>query len=364
MKPEALLTALIETAKVLNDTLDVQEVLRRIIEEAKALTQAEAGSVFLVDEARKELVFYTTSGGADARILQSIRVPMEGSIAGEVARTGRPLRVNHPERHPLFFRDTDEQTGFRTRNLLAVPLEHRGKVLGVAEVLNKREGAFTEEDLQVLTTLAEFAAIALQNARLYERQKRLFHQSIRALVAAVDARDPYTAGHSERVARYVQWMVDRMDLTPHERSTFVLAALLHDIGKISIPDHILLKQGRLTEEEYRVMKLHPEKGVEILKHVQDLRDVLPGVLHHHERWDGRGYPMKLAGEAIPLPARVIALADTFDALTTDRPYRKGLPIDRALSIIQNEAGVHFDPSLTPLFVAVMRDHMDEIVPQA
>ncbi len=356
MKEQELLAALVETAKVLNDTLEVQEVLRRIIEEAKTLTGAAAGSVFLVDEATGDLVFYTTSGGADARLLQTVRVPMEGSIAGEVARTGKPLRVNHPERHPFFFRDVEEKTGFHTENLIAVPLEHRGKILGVAEVLNK-PGGFTEKDVEVLSTLAEFAAIALQNARLYERQRRLFHESIRALVAAVDARDPYTAGHSERVAQYVEWMVRGMDLTPRERATFVLSALLHDIGKISIPDRILLKEGRLTEEEFRIMQTHPEKGVEILKHVRDLADVLPGVLHHHERWDGRGYPFRLSGEKIPLQARVIALADTYDALTTDRPYRKGLPPDRALKILEEDAGSHFDPRLTPLFTNMMRTRL-------
>lgn len=357
MTERELLAALVETAKVLNDTLEVQEVLLRIIEEAKALTGGTAGSVFLVDETTGDLVFYTTSGGADSRILQSIRVPMEGSIAGEVARTGKPLIVNHPERHPLFFRDLEEKTGFHTENLIAVPLEHQGKILGVAEVLNK-PGGFGEQDLNVLSTLAEFAAIALQNARLYERQRRLFHESIRALVAAVDARDPYTAGHSERVAQYVEWLVRRMDLAPAERATFVLAALLHDIGKISIPDRILLKEGRLTEEEYRIMKTHPEKGVEILKHVRDLASVLPGVLHHHERWDGRGYPFRLSGESIPLQARVIAIADTFDALTTDRPYRKGLPPEKALKILQEDAGTHFDPRLVPLFVEEMQARLD------
>lgn len=356
---EEILKALIDTAKGLNDTLEVQEVLRRIIEEAKALTGAEAGSVFLVDEEEKELLFYTVSGGADVQILQQIRVPLEGSIAGEVARTGQPLLVNHPERHPLFFRDTDEQTGFHTRNLLAVPLKHRGVVLGVAEVLNKREGDFSKQDLEIFGLFADLAAVALQNARLYERQKRLFHQSIRALVAAVDARDPYTAGHSERVARYVQWMTEAMGLSVEEQRTFVLSALLHDIGKISIPDRILKKGGRLTPEEFQVIKSHPEEGVKILQHVTDLKDVIPGVLHHHERWDGRGYPHGLRGEEIPLVARIISLADTYDALTTDRPYRRGLSSDKALQILHHDANSHFDPSLVPIFIKTMEQRLLE-----
>ncbi len=332
----------------INRSLDLQDVLRAILEEIREVTASEAGSVFLLDEEKGELQFYTVSGGAEST-LQAYRIPLEKGVVGYVARTGEAVILNDPHQDPRFLRDLEKQTGYTTRNLMAIPLIHKGRRIGVAEVLNHREGPYTAEDLEVFRALGEMAAVAIQNARLYADLERLFRESLRALVAAIDARDPYTAGHSERVAQYAVWMGEGLGLSREEQHQLELAALFHDIGKISIPDAVLLKAGRLSEEEYHLIQSHPERGVEILRHIRQFEPILPAVRHHHERWDGQGYPDGLAGEEIPLFARIIAYVDTYDALTTDRPYRRGFSPERALQILQENAGTQLDPGLLPVF---------------
>ncbi len=336
----------------INRSLDLREVLHAILEETREVTDSEAGAVFLMDETQEALQFYTVSGGAGAT-LQEYRIPLEKGIAGYVARTGEAVILNDPHRDPRYLRDLEDRTGYITRNLMAIPLEHKGERIGVAEVLNHRKGPYTSRDLEIFQALGEMAAVAIQNARLYADLERLFRESLRALVAAIDARDPYTAGHSERVSRYAVWMGETLGLSREEQKQLELAALFHDIGKISIPDAVLLKAGRLSEEEYRLIQSHPERGVEILRHIRQFEPILPAVRHHHERWDGQGYPDGLAGEAIPLFARIIAYVDTYDALTTDRPYRKGFPPRRALEILEENAGTQLDPGLFGAFRAAL-----------
>ena len=181
--------------------------------------------------------------------------------------------------------------------------------------------------------------------------------TIQALAAAVDAKDPYTQGHSQRVAEYAVALAGRAGLTADEVALVHMTGTLHDVGKIGVPDAILKKPGRMDDEERRVMETHPALGEVIVRKAPKLAAALPGVRHHHERWDGGGYPDGLAGEQIPLLARILALADTFDAMTSDRPYRKGLSWDTALGEVARGAGTQFDPSLAPLFVSLMREGM-------
>jgi putative nucleotidyltransferase with HDIG domain len=188
---------------------------------------------------------------------------------------------------------------------------------------------------------------SVERLRLAARENQeLFINSVRTLAAAIDAKDPYTRGHSERVARYSVMIARHMDLTPEELRTVRLGALLHDIGKIGIDDRILRKPTALTSEEFEVMKTHPVKGAIIMGQIPQLKDVVPGIRHHHEKWAGGGYPEGLSGEGIPRIARIIAVADTFDAMTTTRPYQKAMPLPYVIERIQNFAGRTFDPEVT------------------
>lgn len=178
----------------------------------------------------------------------------------------------------------------------------------------------------------------------------LFVNSVRMLAAAIDAKDPYTRGHSERVAKYSLAIGKRLKLSPKELSNLRVGALLHDVGKIGIDDRILRKPGALTEEEFEVMKTHPKKGEAIMSGVPQLMDMIPGMLYHHERWEGGGYPAGLAGEAIPMQARIVSVADTFDAMTTNRPYQKAMEISYVIEKIQSFATTRFDPRVVDAFM--------------
>ena len=187
----------------------------------------------------------------------------------------------------------------------------------------------------------------VERLRLAARENQeLFINSIRTLAAAIDAKDPYTRGHSERVARYSVMIARHMDLTPEELRAVRLGALLHDVGKIGIDDRILRKPTALTAEEFEVMKTHPVKGAVIMGQIPQLKDVVPGIRNHHEKWAGGGYPDGLEGAAIPRIARIVAVADTFDAMTTTRPYQKAMPLPYVIERIGNFAGRSFDPEVT------------------
>ena len=173
--------------------------------------------------------------------------------------------------------------------------------------------------------------------------------------AAIDARDPYTRGHSDRVGSLSARIAKCLGIDKEERQRIYLSGLLHDVGKIGIRDDVLLKSGRLTEEETAQMRSHPEVGRGIVQQVGELNDLLPGILHHHESIDGSGYPHGLSGEQIPLMARIIAVSDAYDAMTSDRPYRKGFTNEKAFAILQNGAGVQWDRNVVEAFLNDMQE---------
>ncbi len=208
---------------------------------------------------------------------------------------------------------------------------------------------FTEADLSLADTLADAVALGLDRQQLVERNRALFVQTVTALAQAVEMRDEYTGNHTQRVTTYALMLAEEMGLPEEERRQLQVATLLHDIGKIAIDDQVLRKPGRLSEHEFATMKTHVLRGVEIVQMIPGLSWALPVVRGHHERWDGRGYPDGLKGEEIPLTARVVGVADAFDAMTSDRPYRAGMPAARAFGELQSGSGTHFDPLCVEAF---------------
>ena len=345
------LTTLIEVGKLLSSKLEVDSLLREITEQARRVARAEAASLMLLDEKRGELEFRIALGPAGEQV-KRFKVKVGEGIAGWVAKTGEPVIVNNVKEDPRFREDIARAIDFPTRSILAVPLKVEERVVGVLEAINRvEEGGFTSRDADVLMALGGQAAVAIQNARLYENLRRLFFATIDALVEAIDARDPYTHGHSRRVTDFALAIAEELGLTDGEREALQIAALLHDVGKIGINDEVLRKPGRLSPEERKEVEKHPVVGARIISTIELLKEIVPVVLHHHERFDGRGYPERKRMDEIPLLARIIAVADAFDAMTSDRPYRDALPDEKAVEEIKRQAGRQFDPKIVEAFVS-------------
>ncbi len=239
------------------------------------------------------------------------------------------------------------------RDLLVVELVREGRSLGLLLGANKLDGShLTSVDTKLCSSLAGSLAIFLENSMLYEDMHAMFLGVLHALTASIDAKDSYTHGHSERVALLSRMLAQAAGLDAHTVERVYVSALVHDVGKIGVPEAVLCKPGQLTAEEFDAIKKHPEIGARILADIRQMQDLIPGVLHHHERWDGRGYPMGLAGADIPLLGRLICLADSFDAMSSNRTYRRALMLEQVLGEVTRCAGSQFDPDLAALFVAM------------
>jgi len=211
---------------------------------------------------------------------------------------------------------------------------------------------FRQSELRLLQSMAKQISVLLANMDLYHELQHFVISMVKSLVYAIEAKDVYTRGHSERVNRYAMLMAERLKLDKTEKEVLNWASILHDIGKIGIPESVLNKPGSLDDEEFRIIKGHPEKGYNILEPLEQISESLPGVLHHHERYDGRGYPHGLKGEDIPFLARIIAVADTFDAITSNRAYRSSKSPEEALAIMDQVAGTQLTPDLVEVFKEV------------
>ncbi|MDI6703931.1 MAG: GAF domain-containing protein [bacterium] len=240
----------------------------------------------------------------------------------------------------------------KIRSFLTAPLIVKDQVNGLISIGSQFENAYESEDLRILSTLANQAAIAIENTTLYTRLQDAYISTIKSFMAAVEARDVYTKGHSEKVTKFSIEVAKRMGLDKDEIEAIHDAGLLHDIGKIGISDATLRKPGRLTDSEYNLIKNHPQIGVHIVESIKKLGKVIPLIYYHHERYDGKGYLYGLKGEDIPLGARILAVADAFDAMTSDRPYRKAMKKELALEEIKKNAGKQFDPKVVEVFLSL------------
>jgi len=334
--------------------LDVLLII--IAEEVRHILAADRCSVFLIDSYKGEL-WTKVALGMGEKIL---RIPMGQGIAGFVAKTGSAVNIRDAYRDTRFIQDLDRITGYQTKSVLAIPLKGRdGKVLGVFEVLNKTKGAFNDEDEGFLRILATIAASFIENATLYDELRRSHLETIYRMALVAEFRDQQDTGkHLRRMSRYSGILAAGMGMSYHESEDIRYASPLHDIGKVAIPDSILRKPGKLSAEEYEEMKRHTVYGSQMLVNAESrlLRLAAKIAIAHHEHFDGTGYPHKLKGAEIPIEARIVSVADVFDALISKRVYKGAWTVEESLAYIKNEEGKLFDPEV----IACLSKYMDDI----
>ena len=326
-------------------------MVERFLGDVVRILGAREGTFFAFDRRHQEL-FIRCHHGSRPEVVKEFRLKIGEGIAGAVAKDGRARIVNDVRNCPDYV-----PGGNPIRNIISAPIIVRDRLIGVVNVNDLLDASkhFSSRDLQLLVSLARLGGIALDNAKLYDEVRNLLLATIESLTTAIDAKDQYALGHSRRVAFLCKRMGARVDLPEQDADLLHIAALLHDIGNLAVSEAILHKEGPLSLEEQVLIKEHPAWGASILSPVEQLSAVLPGVIDHHERYDGKGYPRRLKADEISLQGRLIALADAFDAMTHDRPFRKACSATEALSEITSQAGGQFDPGLVPVFVECFRD---------
>lgn len=348
---------------------EFSEILEQILSYTQSVLKASASSLLLVDKEKGKLCFQAAEGKV-AKMLRQMKPSLDSGIAGWVARKGMPVVVNDVSRDKRFNKDIDEVSGFITKSIIAVPLIRGRKTIGVLEVLNKAdEGGFDERDLAILTGFASTEALillvsmahtAINNITAQDRWLNGYKKTAEALAQAIDAKDTYALGHSQRVRDYTMLAAGSLSLSPDELQTIEFGALLHDIGKIGIDESVLRKPGPLNDKEWAIMRQHSEVGANIVAEIPFLEETKPIVLYHHERYDGKGYPQGLKGERIPIGARLVAVCNAFDAMTTEHSYRAALTVEEAIKELNACSGTQFCPVAVKAFVSAMK--RDDVLP--
>ncbi|EHO42469.1 metal dependent phosphohydrolase with GAF sensor [Caldithrix abyssi DSM 13497] len=354
------LSALLEISDYLASTLDLDELLLRVMEVTRKQLNAERCTVFLIDFERDELWSKIAMG-----VQEEIRFSLDKGIAGHVARTGEILNIKDAYADPRFNPEVDKKTGYRTRNLLTMPMRNKkNEIIGVFQVLNKKEGSFTAEDIELLKAISSIAATAIENASLYDELNQSFVSFVETLSITLDARDYITSGHSRRVTLYSVQVARLMRLPKKEIELIRYAALLHDIGKLGIPEIVLFKNKKLTEEEYNIIKRHAVLSKSILSKIRfqrHLKEIPQIAAAHHEKIDGSGYPQGLRGDEIPRGGKILALCDVFDALTSRRQYKDRMDIVEVMDILERETGRSFEPFVVYHFKNITLNVLIEIL---
>ena len=343
---------LMEINITLSSTLELSQVLDLIIAKAVEMLEAEAGSILLYNK-EKDCLYFSASTSADSEMLAEIPVPLTDSLAGAIFAKNLPLVVNNVDKDIRHNSSVAAQINFRTHSLLGVPMRIQNRAMGVLEALNKKQGTFTAEDVKILTAIASQAAVAIENAQLVQALQESYESTLEGWAAALDLRDKETEGHSQRVTALAVQLAQEIGVSKDALTYLRQGALLHDIGKMAVPDSILHKNGPLTEQEKAIMRQHPINAYNMLYPIAYLRFALDIPFCHHERWDGSGYPRGLKGEEIPLAARIFTIIDVWDALRSNRPYRKAWPVRKTIAYIQKQAGKSFDPKIVKSFVDVI-----------
>lgn len=333
-------------------TVALQETIREL--------NVDAAAIFRLNSYTQKLEFIA-GYGFYTNMIEEISLSSKKSFAGRAVLERKTIYIPDIEREDEDIpKDLFRVEGFKA--YYAVPLIAKGRVLGVLEVFMRNPRNVNNEWREFLETLAGQVAIAIDNAELFNNLQRsnvellkAYDETIEALSYALDLKDKETEGHSQRVTELTLRIAKEMGIPEEQLIHIKRGALLHDIGKMGIPDSILLKPGKLSDEEWAIMKMHPVYAYQMLSQIEYLRPALDIPYCHHEKWDGSGYPRGLKGKEIPLAARIFAIVDVFDALSNDRPYRKAWPIEKVLEYIREQSGKHFDPQIVEVFIRLVKE---------
>jgi putative nucleotidyltransferase with HDIG domain len=351
------LRALVGVGHVINSTLGLEAVLNQVMDEVIALMRAERGLIMLCDGNGNLPI--KAARGMDHANLEGEGYSVSKTIVQRVARTGIPLLTTNAQEDPRF---GQQKSVFEhnLRSILCVPLKLKEEIIGVIFVDSRvYSGLFEENDLEILSAFADQAAVAIDNARMFDGIQKAntelrdaYDATLKGWAHTLELRDKETEGHTQRVTSLTETLAIRMGINGKELENIRRGALLHDIGKMAIPDNILLKRGGLTLTERKFMELHPEFAKDMLEKIEFLHPAIDIPYCHHEKWDGTGYPRNLRGEEIPFAARLFAIVDVWDALTSERPYRKPLHPDEVRKHIREQSGKHFDPKVVEAFLSM------------
>ncbi|MBN9391604.1 MAG: GAF domain-containing protein [Chloroflexi bacterium] len=332
---------LVRVACLLNSEMDLDRLLDLIIIEANNLLDTDRTSLYLVDADKKELYSKIALG-----IRQEIRLPLGTGLAGLVAVTGETINVEDAQHDGRAYHGVDREVGYITRNVLTMPLRnHNHTIIGVIQSINKHGKSFDESDIEILEAFASVVAVSIENATLRRDIERMFNSFVDTMASTIDARSPQTAGHSNRVAFYSQKVALELGMTPRQAQVVYLAGLLHDFGKIGVPEAVLTNPGPLSEAEWVLMRRHVVQTKEILSNMYFIGELkrIPLIAgQHHERLNGKGYPQNLTGEQIEFEAKILAVCDVYDALTVKRYYRNPLGAGEVLEYMSGLVGIEFD----------------------
>jgi HD-GYP domain-containing protein (c-di-GMP phosphodiesterase class II) len=350
-KAIARLSTLYTVGMAINCTMELDKLFHLLVKATMETVNAQIGYILLLDRGN-DLLKVATLIGHDHSSVNAI--PMKpSSVSSWVINNRKSLLIQNMDETPEF--DRFSAIGYERKTLICVPLSTKDELIGTITVVNKNDNSvYTSEELELLTTISAQAGIAIENAQLYEQQQINYLSTIHALVKAIEASDSYTRGHSERVTLYSVALANKLELPAERIKVLERAAILHDIGKIGIDLTLLHKEETLTPEEMAVLQEHPHIGMRILEPIKFLHETSICIGQHHERFDGQGYPQRVCHEDLLLEARILAIADAYDAMTTDRPYRKAFDRQTAIEELLANAGTQFDPELVVQFVELVQ----------
>jgi GAF domain-containing protein len=346
-----------EALQAATSTLDIDQVLQQVLAGAAKASSAQIGCLALEESGRLVL---KGGFGTDSQTAEKLALGLGGDICRDVMASAKPYMA-------AMELENGNDSPLNPRAVLCIPITLRGKPIGVLFLANYQVGhAFTPDHRSLVTELAAQAAVTIDNARLFKDREEVILAALEALANAVDARDPYTAGHSERVTQYAVMIAGQMKYSPDDKTAWVRlerGCRVHDIGKIGVPDAVLQKAGKLTGDEFAKMREHPVVGFNILSGLKMLTDELVIVRSHHERYDGKGYPDRKKGDELPIFAWIVGAADAIDAMTSDRPYRKGVPLDIAVAQVREGAGSQFHPDVAEAVMDAAQSGLLKVIPQ-
>lgn len=347
------LTALYEVSKSITSAANLDRMLKLVVMKVAKIMKANVCMIHLTNES--DLRLKTSHGIRRNAFELKLPLPINHSVIGQVSRTKKPVRMENMGSHPKnVFYNVAKREGLRS--LLVVPLVEKGRMIGVLSVLSNKRALYTRQDEKDLTLFANQAAVAIENARLFEETKINYLNTMKLLASVIDAKDTYTEDHSERVMRSALAIADYLKLNDRQKSVIRYASLLHDIGKIGIDMTVLRKPSPLTKDEWLEMRKHPRIGADIIRKAGFLDDLVPAILYHHVNYAGGGYPnTNKRKNKIPIEARVLAVADAYEAMVTDRPYRKHMSSREAASELKKCSGVQFDPKVVNAFLKYLSE---------